>query len=125
MSKGADAGTHFPCRLQRTVRKPTDELQGTSVRRRAHCLGLEAELRLSMYGKSDCDPLAKVVAVSRRRIKQVNGLVSQLIDCGGPIAFAVPAQLCERAVQSRRVSYVGTIVCECRLVYLLGGVPSS
>ena len=55
----------------------------------------------------------------------MDGFVSHLIDHGGPVALAVSAQLGERAVKFGRVAYMGPIVCESRLVYLLGGVPCS
>lgn len=124
-SKGADVGTHQSCRFQRAVWEPTDEVQCAAVRRKAYRLWMQTECRLSIHGERDCDSLAKVVADSRSGIEQVDGLVSHLVDCGGPIAFAFSAQLGERTVECRRVAYVRPVIGEGRLEYLLGGVPRS
>ena len=110
LAEGADRGAYLFCRFQRAVRESTDELQGASVRSEAYWLRLQAEHRLNVHRKRDCDAFPKVVAVARRRVEQMDGFMSHLIDCSGPIALAVSAQLGERAVKFGRVAYMGHIV---------------
>ena len=95
LAEGADRGAYLSCRFERAVREPTDELQGVSVQSEAYWLRLQAEYRLNVHRKRDCDALSKVVAFARHKVFLLN-------SANAPSSSGV-----------------------LRLVYLLGGVPCS